>query len=129
MKPSLSSTANSISEINKEECKACIEGKKKTKSEDGFIGIKDNQLSYKCKKCNKKWLKPVNESFIPDVSIYLMYQFCNDDRNKFVFLLRKGVYPYEDMDSWEKFDETSFKSSNTTQRSFLQQIKFRRYYR
>ena len=45
------------------------------------------------------------------------------------FLLRKGVYPYEDMDSWEKFDETSFKSSNTTQRSFLQQIKFRRYYR
>ena len=22
-------------------------------------------------------------------------------------MLRKGVYPYEDMDSWEKFDETS----------------------
>ena len=22
-------------------------------------------------------------------------------------LLRKGVYPYEDMDSWERFDETS----------------------
>ena len=27
--------------------------------------------------------------------------------NKFVLMLRKGVYPYEYMDSWEKFDETS----------------------
>ena len=24
----------------------------------------------------------------------------------FLLLLRKGVYPYQDMDSWEKFDET-----------------------
>ena len=37
-----------------------------------------------------------------------VYQFCNGDLNKFVLLLRKGVYPYEYMDSWEKFDETSF---------------------
>ena len=25
----------------------------------------------------------------------------------FVLLLRKGVYPYEYMDSWERFNETS----------------------
>ena len=36
-----------------------------------------------------------------------MYQFCNGDLNKFVLLRRKGVYPYEYMDSWERFDETS----------------------
>ena len=36
-----------------------------------------------------------------------MYQFCNGDVNKFVLLLRKGVYPYEYMDSWERFNETS----------------------
>ena len=36
-----------------------------------------------------------------------MYKFCNDDVNKFVLLLRKGVYPYEYMDSWTKLNETS----------------------
>ena len=35
------------------------------------------------------------------------FQFCNGDLNKFSLLLRKGVYPYEYMDSWEKFNETS----------------------
>ena len=28
-----------------------------------------------------------------------------EDANKFVLLLRKGVYPYEYIDSWEKFNE------------------------
>ena len=27
--------------------------------------------------------------------------------NKFILLLRKGLYPYEYMDSWGRFDETS----------------------
>ena len=36
-----------------------------------------------------------------------MYQFSSGNLNKFVLLLRKGVYPYEYMDSWEKFDETT----------------------
>ena len=36
-----------------------------------------------------------------------MYKFCNGDLNKFILFLRKGVYPYKYMDSWEKFNETS----------------------
>ena len=36
-----------------------------------------------------------------------IHQFCNGDINKFLLLLRKGVYPYEYMDSWERFNETS----------------------
>ena len=38
---------------------------------------------------------------------FILLLFCSDDLNKFVLSLRKGVYPYEHMDGWEKFDETS----------------------
>ena len=34
-------------------------------------------------------------------------KFSNHNINKFILLLRKGVYPYEYMDDWEKFNETS----------------------
>ena len=82
LKASLSSLANSLSEINKKECKACIE-RKNIKSECEFIGLKNNKLSYKCKECEKIWLKPVNRSIkkFPNV-----YQFCKGDLNKFVLL-------------------------------------------
>ena len=36
-----------------------------------------------------------------------IYKFWKGNLNKFVMLLRKGVYPYEYMDSWERFNETS----------------------
>ena len=52
----------------------------------------------------KKKLKPINgltEKFLNT------YQFCDEDINKFVVLLRKGLYPYKYLDSWKWFDETS----------------------
>ena len=42
-----------------------------------------------------------------------VYQFCKEDINNFVLSLRKGVYPYKDIDSWERFDETSWPDKKT----------------
>ena len=38
------------------------------------------------------------------------YSFCYNDFSKFILLLRKGIYPYEYMESWERFKETSLPS-------------------
>ena len=78
--------------------------KKIVKSVFDFIGFKNNKLHYKCKECKKRHLKPIN-SLIKKFSN--IDRFCNGDINKFVLLLRKGAYPYEYMDNWERFDETS----------------------
>ena len=55
-------------------------------------------------------MKPVNKLIKKFPAIY---QFCNDDLKKFVLLLRKGVYPYEEMDSWERFDESTIPLKET----------------
>ena len=35
------------------------------------------------------------------------FDFCNNNINKLILLLRKGIYPYKYIDKWEKFNETS----------------------
>ena len=36
------------------------------------------------------------------------YEFFDRDINEFILLSREGVYPYDYMDSWERFNEESF---------------------
>ena len=104
MPTSLSELADNTSRIfNSIECKSYIE-KIKINSECCFVGLKNNKFIYECKKCKKEWKRPLNklsENF-PSV-----YQFCEGDLNRFVLSLQKSVYPYEYMDSWEKFNETA----------------------
>ena len=52
----------------------------------------------------KKQFKPINRLIkkFPNT-----YRFCHNDINKFILLLRKVVYPYEYMGSWERFNETT----------------------
>ena len=36
-----------------------------------------------------------------------LYKFCNGDLDKFFLLLRKGIYPYEYIDSRKKFNQNT----------------------
>ena len=73
-------------------------------SECRLICFKNNELYYECKECNDESYKSINRLI---KKFLIFYQFYKDNLNKFVLLLRKGVYLYEDMDSWEKFSEIS----------------------
>ena len=77
------------------DCKSCLD----------YMSIKDNQLISRCFECKKNYKKEFNKELLKRFAN--IYEFCNEDINKFTLLLRKGVYPYEYMDSWERFDETS----------------------
>ena len=103
MSTSLSSLVDNLSEIYKKEWKLSEE-RRKIISVCDFIGLENNEVDYKCKECEKRSLKPINELIKEFPNIY---QFNNEGINKFVLLLRKGFYLYEYMDSWEIFDETS----------------------
>ena len=69
-----------------------------------YIKMKNEKLLLKCFNCNSYYKKKFNKDLIKKFKY--TYSFCNSDLNKFILLLRKGVYPYEYMDSWEKFNET-----------------------
>ena len=103
MQNKLSDLVDNLSEINNKDCKKCME-RKKNKSECEFIRFKYNRLNYKCKECNDTPAKSVDDLI---EKFPRTYKVCNGDHNKFVFLLRKGVYPYEYMNSWEIFNEAS----------------------
>ena len=72
-------------------------------------------MNYKCKECNKRSSKSINGLF---KKFPVMYQFFKGDINKFVLLSRKDVYPYEYMDSWERFNETSLLDGKAFDRKF-----------
>ena len=104
MLASLSDLVDNMSGIfNSIECKSCME-KIKINSECCFVGLKNNRLIYRCKECKEEWKRPIEGLIRKFLSII---QFWNGGLNKFILLLRKGVYPYEDMDNWEKYDETT----------------------
>ena len=75
------------------------------------MSIKDNQLIFRCFRCKKNYEKDINKELLKRFAN--TYKFCNKDLNKFILLLRKGVYPYEYMDNWERFDGTLLPNRET----------------
>ena len=77
------------------DCKPCLD----------YMTTKDEQLIFRCFRCKKNYENNFNEELIQRFAN--TNEFCIGDLYKFFLLLRKGVYPYEYMDSWQRFDETS----------------------
>ena len=100
---SLSQSINKISEIDN---KISQIDKKETKNK--FTDNMRSMITSLSKSIDK--VSEIDRKISYDSLIekfYNTYQLCNKDLNKFALLLRKGVYPYEYMDSWERFKEES----------------------
>ena len=93
--------ASSLSKLVDNKCADC-------KSSLDYIKTKNEKLTLECYNCKQRYRKKFNKELTKRFAS--TYEFCNNDLNKFVLLLRKGVYPYEYMDSWEKFNVTSLPS-------------------
>ena len=98
MSSSLSSLVDNLSEgYHSDKCKDC-------KSYLDYMSTKDDQCIFRCFECKKYYKKDFNKDLIKRFAS--IHNFCGEEINKFILLLRKGVYSYEYIDSWKRFDET-----------------------
>ena len=97
MATSLSKLVDNLTEnIHNDKCVKC-------NSNLCFVNAMNETLTFECVDCKKEYKKDLNKKLIERFSN--VYEFCGYDMNKFMILLRKGVYSYEYMDEWDKFNE------------------------
>ena len=111
MSSSLSKLVDNLSEgIHNNKCADCKSNLDyiKTTAKPSSLERKNEKLILECYNCKQRYRKKFNKELIKRFAS--TYEFCNNDLNKFLLLLRKGVYPYEYMDTWERFSEISLPS-------------------
>ena len=70
--------------------------------QDSLSNLVDNLPELKINKIDNVLIK----------RFYYTYQLSDNDINRFKLLLRKGIYPYEYMNSWKRFNETELSSKD-----------------
>ena len=79
----------------------------KCKDCDCFLEYESDQnnlIRYKCLFCNKYYSNKINGEL--KMWFKNTFKFSNNDINKLILLLIKGVYPYQCIRDWEMFSET-----------------------
>ena len=66
--------------------------------------FKDDLIGYKYSCCNKNNQQKLDKNLKDRFSN--TYKHSNHENNKFILLLRTGIYCYEYMNDWGKFNET-----------------------
>ena len=98
MLASLSGLVNNLSNgLHNKKCVDCKFGVDFMKVEDYVLIFR----FFKCKNYKIDFDKKLTNKFS---SVFI---FFKSDINKFILLLRKAVYPYEYMNSWNRFNKTS----------------------
>ena len=71
-----------------------------------YTSTKKGKLLFECLDCKRRYSRRLTEKLEKKLKTKFKntYRFCKGDIDKFIFLLRKYIYPYEYMDDWSRFD-------------------------
>ena len=103
MASSLDSLSSNLVGVSNMKCATCSKDCEFTQIDSDYVAhgkCKNSCSGYSKRQLNRE---EIYENF---------HNMCEDDDEKFRLLLRKGVYPYEYMDGWNRFVETQLPSGD-----------------